>query len=239
MRRPTLIVAATILILGAAAASMFWGHRGSATVVGDAGHGAELFSACRACHSLEPGRNMTGPSLAGIWGRKAGSLASFERYSPALKASSIVWDENTLDAWLKNPTTFIPNSRMTFPGIKDEKVRTDLIAYLKAVSQGQHVPSAKSDQGATVSLKKLPPTAQVKAIRYCHDTYHVTTAVGTTLDFWEPNLRFKTDSSDQGPTPGAPAIVHAGSPGDRASIIFADPDEIAAAISRECPKAGE
>ena len=51
---------------------------------GDAEKGAAVFRACAACHSLKPDRNMTGPSLAGFWERKAGALASFERYSPAL-----------------------------------------------------------------------------------------------------------------------------------------------------------
>lgn len=236
MRRMILIFAGVVLILGTALGSVFWVYASSPSVVGDSARGAQIFPACRACHSLDPGRNMTGPSLAGIWGRKAGSLESFERYSPALKASGIVWNEKTLDAWLKSPAEFIPDNRMTFPGIKGDKVRADLIAYLRAVSQGQHVPGEKRDQEAAAfpPLKKLPPAAQVKSIRYCHDTYHVTTGDGTTLDFWEPNLRFKTDSSDRGPVAGAPAIIGAGSMGDRASIIFADPDEISTAIKRAC-----
>ena len=78
---------------------------GGAAAAGPQGHvqqGARLFGACAACHSLTPDRNMTGPSLAGAWGRKAGTLASFERYSPALKASGVVWDEATLDKWLES-----------------------------------------------------------------------------------------------------------------------------------------
>ncbi|WP_235885746.1 hypothetical protein [Bradyrhizobium niftali] len=54
---------------------------------GDASSGRQAFRVCAACHSLEPDRNMTGPSLAGLWGCKAGGLASFERYSDALKLS--------------------------------------------------------------------------------------------------------------------------------------------------------
>lgn len=236
MRWTILIFAGGTLIVGAALGGVFWERLTSASVVGDPAHGAQIFPACRACHSLEPGRNMSGPSLAGIWGRKAGSLESFERYSPALRASGIVWEEKTLDTWLKNPPKFVPGNRMTFPGIKDDKIRADLIAYLKAESQGRHFPGEKRDQASAVfvPLKELSPAAQVKTIRYCHDTYHVTTGNGTTLDFWEPNLRFKTDSSDRGPVRGAPAILDAGSAGDRASIIFADPDEISAAIKRQC-----
>src|SRR5882724_7599959 len=89
------------------------------TPSGDAANGAQLFRACVGCHSLVPDRNMTGPSLAGVWGRKAGTLQSFERYSPALKASTVVWDAASLDQWLEAPARFIPHSRMTFRGISD------------------------------------------------------------------------------------------------------------------------
>ena len=98
--------------------------------------GAALFRACAACHSLKPDRNMTGRALPGIWERKAGSLASFERYSPALKSSDIVWDDNSLDAWLKSPQSLVPQNRMIFPGMSDAQQRADLIAFLKQVSAG-------------------------------------------------------------------------------------------------------
>src|SRR5260370_37045424 len=110
---------------------------GGKTPPGDPKGGAELFRAWAACHSLAPDRNMTGPSLAGIWGRKAGSLESFERYSPALKASNAVWDENTLDEWLKSPPRLIPDNRMIFAGISDTRQRADLHAFLKGASAGQ------------------------------------------------------------------------------------------------------
>src|SRR5262245_24861929 len=68
---------------------------------GDATRGERMYRACVACHSLEPNRNMTGPSLAEIWNRKAGSLPSFPRYSPALKSAGIIWTDDTLDEWIK------------------------------------------------------------------------------------------------------------------------------------------
>src|SRR3954447_23189919 len=80
----------------------------------DAARGSELFArGCGACHSISPDKNMTGPSLAGVFGRKAGSLPSFPRYSSALKLSAVTWDETTLDPWLTNPQGFIPGNRMT------------------------------------------------------------------------------------------------------------------------------
>jgi cytochrome c len=60
---------------------------------GNSVRGQRIFGACAACHSLRPDQNMTGPSLAGVWNRKAGSLASFSRYSPALQSANIVWND--------------------------------------------------------------------------------------------------------------------------------------------------
>ena len=85
------------------------------------------------------------------------------------------------------------------------------------------------------SLKQMTPDQQVTAIRYCGDTYSVTTGTGETQQFWERNLRFKTDSSADGPPKGNPALLGAGMMGDRASVIFADPAEISAFIEAKCP----
>ena len=62
----------------------------------------------------------------------------------------------------------------------------------------------------------------------------IATADGKTRDFWERNLRFKTDVSADGPQKGAPAIVPAGMMGDRADVIFASPDEISGFIAHQC-----
>jgi cytochrome c len=88
--------------------------------------------------------------------------------------------------------------------------------------------------GPAPNLKKVNAEGRVQSIRYCRDTYKVTTADGKTHDFWERNLRFKTDSSEDGPERDAPAIVDAGMLGDRASVIFATPEEISGFIAREC-----
>jgi cytochrome c len=124
-----------------------------AKAAGDVEKGAALFRVCVACHSLKPEQNMTGPSLGGIWGRKAGSLASFDRYSPALKSSDIVWDENSLDAWLKSPQSIVPQNRMIFLGIPDARQRSDLIAFLKTASAG-HIAVPAMASGFQ-DLKKL------------------------------------------------------------------------------------
>jgi cytochrome c len=88
--------------------------------------------------------------------------------------------------------------------------------------------------GEARSLRQLDPQRQVVAIRYCGDTYDVSTADGQTQPFWERNLRFRTDSSDSGPPAGRPALLPAGMMGDRASVIFAAPSEISAFIESKC-----
>jgi cytochrome c len=213
---------------------------------GDPTRGQRAYRACAACHSLEPNRNMTGPSLAELWNRQAGGLASFRRYSPALKSSGVIWQEQTLHEWLKDPKAFIPGNHMTFPGIKDAQARSDLLVFLKHATRPGATPTQSTREGGAMggmmgmgggpapNLKKLSPDARVQSIRYCGDTYNVTTADGETQDFWERNLRFKTDSGEEGPEPGSPAIVGAGMIGDRASVIFAGPEEIGAFISRAC-----
>jgi cytochrome c len=205
----------------------------------NAPRGAQVFRACAACHSLEPGRHMTGPSLAEVFGRKAGSLPDFPRYSRALKNSGLVWDDATLDPWIADPQHVVPGTFMVFPGVKDAQARAALIAYLKtADTKAQPAPSMSGmGMGGPPErhdLKKLGPDAQLTSIRYCGDTYFVTAASGKTEPMWENNLRFKTDSSDIGPKKGHPVLMPAGMMGDRASAIFADPSEISSFIEHKC-----
>jgi cytochrome c len=208
---------------------------------GDAAAGERAFRACAACHSLELNRNMTGPSLAGIANRKAGNLASFPRYSDAMKQSGVVWNEQSLDRYLEDPAQFMPGNHMTFPGISDAKTRADIVAFLMAAGPEQKVGQNQMGgmggmgaQRAAPKLKSVDASSRVKSITYCRDTFHVTTEDGKSRDFWERNLRFKTDSSDDGPAKGAPAIVAAGMMGDRASVIFSAPEEISSFVVARC-----
>lgn len=212
---------------------------------GNPARGQRLFGACAACHSLQPDQNMTGPSLAGVWNRKAGGLASFSRYSSPLKAANIVWDDKTLDAWIENPQHLVPGNQMTFAGIKELQPRADLLAFLKQATQPSGAKTAEQNGpaggmtdmtrgGDVPNLKKLGPAESVKTITYCKDTYTVTTANGEIRKFWERNLRLKTDASGDGPEKNAPALMRAGMMGDRADVIFAAPSEISAFIVAHC-----
>jgi cytochrome c len=198
---------------------------------GDLVRGAQAARACMVCHSFAPGRHMTGPSLAGVWGRKAGTADGFARYSDALKRSGLVWDKRNLDAWIKNPAALVPGNAMGFPGIADGRTRADLVAYLEAVSAGR---VSAPDQGLP-NLKDAAAASRVTAIRYCGDAYRVTTADRKTHTFWEFNLRFKTDGSADGPPAGKPVLIGTGMQGDRAALVFARPEEISTFIQRQCP----
>lgn len=215
----------------------------NAVAAGDAKRGAQLFQQCMACHSVQPGEHLTGPSLAHVAGHKAGTAQGFQRYSDALKRSAIAWDDAALDKWLANPEKFIPGNSMTFPGVRDAQARQDLIAYLKAAAENK-APQAEQKggrggmmgmQARKLDLKSAPPEGQVTSISYCGDTYTVNTAEGKSQKIWEFNLRFKSDSSKLGPASGKPVVVGAGMQGDRASIVFASPREIGESIKQACP----
>ena len=234
------ILASTITFLLASNAQSF-------ATDASAARGQRVFGACAACHSLQPEQNMTGPSLAGLWGRKAGTLPSFDRYSPALKSANLVWNDKTLDEWIEDPQHLVPNNQMTFAGVKDGRQRADLLAFLKqttepgaSVAQQGGQMDGMGGMGGTMgggrvpNLKKLDPEDRVQAVSYCKDTYTITTADGQTRRFWERNLRLKTDSSGDGPQKNVPALVGAGMMGDRADVIFADPSEISAFIASRC-----
>lgn len=92
--------------------------------------GKELWSKCRACHTLEAqGRNLVGPRLHGVFGKKAGSVPDY-RYSEVMKNSKVVWTEQTMDAYLAATQDFMPGNKM-YGGLAIAQDRIDLIAWLK------------------------------------------------------------------------------------------------------------
>ena len=134
MKSQTKIVLAAIVLASPALAQQ-----------GDASRGERDFRVCAPCHSLEPDRNMTGPSLAALWGRKAGTLPSFDRYSDALKSSGIIWEDRSLDGWLTDPDGMVPNNEMPFDGIKDADKRADLLAFLREATKPGAAPQRTAE----------------------------------------------------------------------------------------------
>jgi len=80
---------------------------------GDVARGEQRFQDCAACHATQPGVNNVGPSLHGVFERKAATVADF-RYSPALKRSGITWTAEAIDAFLADPQKVVPNNRVVF-----------------------------------------------------------------------------------------------------------------------------
>ena len=107
---------------------------GSARADGDAARGEKRFEECVACHKLAAGENEIGPSLHGVFDRKAGEIADF-RYSPALRRSGITWTAQTLDTFLADPQKVVPANRMPYAGMPEASDRADLIAYLQKASK--------------------------------------------------------------------------------------------------------
>ena len=101
---------------------------------GDAVRGEARFQECAACHRLEAGTNEVGPSLHGVFSRKAGELADF-RFSPAMKRSRVTWTAETLEKYIADPQAFIPANRMPYAGMSNASDRADLIAYLQKATK--------------------------------------------------------------------------------------------------------
>jgi cytochrome c len=98
---------------------------------GDPANGKTLYQArCTACHSAD--YNGAGPAHRGVFGRPAGTVSGFA-YSPALKASGLVWSETSLDRWLAEPEKLVPGQRMGV-NVPEAQARADLIAYLKQLT---------------------------------------------------------------------------------------------------------
>lgn len=117
-------------LLSASAAFVIGLSAAGAQAAGDVEAGKKAFAKCKACHQLEAGKNGVGPSLAGVFGRKSGSVEGF-RYSDAMKAKAVTWNEETISAYLADPKGYIPGNKMVFPGIKKESELADIVAYLK------------------------------------------------------------------------------------------------------------
>ena len=94
--------------------------------------GEQVYARCAGCHAIEG--NRTGPQHCGLFGRRAGAAPGYGAYSEAMRRSRIVWDRETLDAFLRDPQARVPGTTMGYAGVKDAGDRADLLAWLKAAS---------------------------------------------------------------------------------------------------------
>lgn len=205
--------------------------------------GGSAYRICSACHSLQLGVHLSGPSLAGLWGKKAASADDYGRYTEALKKEDLVWDEDTLNAWLAAPQAMVPGTTMTFRGVEKDETRTNLIAFLReAMAEGGAdkvvkdglIPEHMASGQIPPKLSSVEANQRIKEIRHCRDAYYVTTADGAEFPFWETNVRIKTDTSARGPKKGEPVLVHSGMAGDRVSVVFSSLAEIKKLVAEKC-----
>lgn len=114
----------SLLVLAA-----FAGHAAAAEDAALLRHGQEVYGRCLGCHAIEQHR--TGPAHCGLFGRRAGTAPGYTHYSPALRASGIVWDDGSLARFLADPMTAVPGTTMTYLGVTDAGDRAALLAWLK------------------------------------------------------------------------------------------------------------
>jgi cytochrome c len=123
-------------VLAAAVAVVFVGGGPALAQSGNAERGERLFNQqCKSCHTVEKGGAQTvGPNLAGMFGRKAGTIEGFKA-SDAMVGSGIVWDDTTAAEYLKDPKGRVPGTIMVHAGLKRPEQLADVIAYLRKVTQ--------------------------------------------------------------------------------------------------------
>jgi nitrite reductase (NO-forming) len=129
---------------------------------GDTNAGRQSFRKCQACHSLEPGKNLIGPSLAGIFGKSAGQVSGYN-YSPAMKAANVTWNAENLNAFMRAPQHLIPKNKMAFPGIASDSERTNIVAFLASTAQPATGPTI-TQQPAPPAARAAPPPAAAQQL---------------------------------------------------------------------------
>ncbi|MCD1625785.1 c-type cytochrome [Seohaeicola saemankumensis] len=155
------MIKALVKILGLAALCG-GGGIAHADLLGDAKRGETLFRDCRSCHQVGEGaQNRIGPHLNNIFGRKAGSVGDDYRYSKGLArmgADGLIWSFDTLDAYIENPKALVSDTRMAYRGMKDEKDRADLLAYLRDFS------------ASPANIPESQPTARPREVELSSET---------------------------------------------------------------------
>ena len=132
--------------------------------IGDAERGARIFRKCSACHRVGPeAENRAGPHLNGIFGRRAAAVENF-RYSKSIKRAAsdgLIWELDTLDAYLENPKALVSGTRMRFRGLKDKQDRDDVLAFLRGFSDD---PADIPEAAPTAILHEIELSPETLAI---------------------------------------------------------------------------
>ena len=119
-------------VISAAATLLVLSFGSQARAYGNIKEGEKAFRKCAICHDIRPGKHKIGPSLHGVFGRKSAAAAGY-RYSPAMQKAGITCDDAALHKYLENPRKLVPGTRMAFAGVRSQKERDDLVAFLKSL----------------------------------------------------------------------------------------------------------
>jgi nitrite reductase (NO-forming) len=132
------------------------GGHAAASPEGDVNAGRQSFRKCQACHSLDAGKNLIGPSLAGVVGKPAGQSSGYN-YSPAMKDSGVVWNAQNLNAFMAAPQRLVPKTKMAFPGIASDSERSNIVAFLASASQAPAGAAPAQAQASPPAARAVPP----------------------------------------------------------------------------------
>ena len=144
-----------------------------AELIGDAEAGAQAFNACKGCHQIGQGaQDRIGPHLNGIFGRRAAAHDGYA-YSASMERAGVdglTWTLETLDAYIENPRALVSKTRMSYPGLKNEQARADLLAYLRTFSDNPaNIPRPRRRPSAQI-IRSIPIFSRFRAIRNTANT---------------------------------------------------------------------